>query len=72
MEITRLNVAPYIGGGAIISTGDDSDVGVLLTGGIDVPINTQFTATAGVNVGFVDDDTDVGVMIGVGYNFSGL
>ncbi len=72
LEITRLNVAPYIGGGAIISTGDDSDVGVLLTGGIDVPINTQFTATAGVNVGFVDDDTDVGVMIGVGYNFSGL
>ena len=72
LEITRFNVAPYIGGGAIISTGDDSDVGVLLTGGIDVPINTQFTATAGVNVGFVDDDTDVGVMIGVGYNFSGL
>ncbi len=72
LEITRLNVAPYIGGGAIISTGDDSDVGVLLTGGIDVPINTQFTATAGVNVGFVDDDTDVGVMVGVGYNFSGL
>ena len=72
LEITRFNVAPYIGGGAIISTGDGSDVGVLLTGGIDVPINTQFTATAGVNVGFVDDDTDVGVMIGVGYNFSGL
>ena len=72
LEITRFNVAPYIGGGAIISTGDDSDIGVLLTGGIDVPINPQFTATAGVNVGFVDDDTDVGVMIGVGYNFSGL
>ncbi len=71
LEITRLNVAPYIGGGAIISTGDDSNVGVLLTGGIDVPLTTQFTATAGVNVGFVDD-TDVGVILGVGYNFSGL
>ncbi len=72
LEITRFNVAPYIGGGAIISAGDDSDVGILLTGGLDVPITTQFTATAGVNVGFVDDDTDVGVMVGVGYNFSGL
>lgn len=71
VETTRFNVAPYVGGGAIISTGDDSDVGVLLTGGIDVPINSQFTATAGVNVGFVDE-TDVGVILGVGYNFSGL
>ncbi len=71
LQITRYSVAPYIGGGAVISTGDNSDVGLLLTGGIDVPITTQFTATAGVNVGFVDE-TDVGIMLGVGYNFSGL
>ncbi len=68
---TRFNIAPYIGGGAVISTGDNSDVGLLLTGGVDVPITPRFTATAGVNVGFVDD-TDVGLVIGVGYNFSGL
>ncbi len=61
VEISRFNIAPYIGGGAIISTGDDSNVGVLLTGGVDVPINPRFTATAGVNVGFVDQ-TDVGVI----------
>lgn len=71
VETTRFNVAPYIGGGAVISTGDDTDIGVLLTGGIDVPITSQFTATAGVNVGLVDE-TDVGVILGVGYNFSGL
>jgi hypothetical protein len=71
VETTRFNIAPYVGGGAVISTGDNSDVGVLLTGGIDVPINSQFTATAGVNVGFVDD-TDVGLILGVGYNFSGF
>ncbi len=71
VETTRFNVAPYIGGGAVISTGDDSDIGVLLTGGIDVPINSQFTATAGVNVGFVDE-TNIGVILGVGYNFSGF
>jgi len=71
VEATRFNIAPYAGGGVVISTGDDSDVGLLLTGGIDVPINSRFTATAGVNVGFVGD-TDVGLVIGVGYNFSGL
>ena len=71
IEATRFSIAPYVGGGAVISTGDDSEVGVLLTGGIDVPINSQFTATAGVNVGFVGD-TDVGLILGVGYNFSGL
>lgn len=71
VEIGTYTIAPYVGAGAIISTGDDSNVGVLVTGGIDVPITSRFTATAGVNVGFVDD-TDVGLLIGVGYNFSGL
>ncbi|MBE9053382.1 hypothetical protein IQ243_23750 [Nostocales cyanobacterium LEGE 11386] len=64
----QINVAPYLGGGAAISTGRDSSVGVLLTGGVDVPVSPQFTATAGVNVGFVDE-TEVGLLLGVGYNF---
>ncbi|WP_052672280.1 hypothetical protein [Aliterella atlantica] len=71
VEVGPYSIAPYVGAGALISTGDNSDVGVLITGGIDVPITSQFTATAGVNVGFVGD-TDVGILIGVGYNFSGL
>ena len=60
--------APYIGGGVAISTGRDSTVGALITGGVDVPLSPQFTATAGVNVGFIDE-TEVGVLLGVGYNF---
>ncbi|KYC35545.1 hypothetical protein WA1_06900 [Scytonema hofmannii PCC 7110] len=68
LEITQVNVAPYIGGGVAISTGRDSTVGALITGGVDVPLSPQITATAGVNVGFIDD-TDVGLLVGVGYNF---
>lgn len=64
-------VAPYIGGGIAIETSDDSDVGLLLTGGVDFPISPEFTATAAVNAAFLDE-TDVGLLLGVGYNFSGL
>jgi hypothetical protein len=66
-----LPIAPYVGAGAAIQTGDDSEVSFLLSGGIDVPITRQFTATAAVNAAFFDE-TDIGLMIGVGYNFRGL
>ncbi|BAY24009.1 multi-sensor hybrid histidine kinase [Calothrix sp. NIES-2100] len=60
-----------VGAGVAIETSDDPDVGLLLTGGVDVPLNTNFTATAGVNAAFLDE-TDVGLMLGVGYNFTGF
>jgi hypothetical protein len=63
--------APYVGGGLAIATGDNSDVGPMLTAGADVPIGDRLTANAGVNVGFFDS-TSVGLTIGVGYNFEGL
>ncbi|KJH70876.1 hypothetical protein [Aliterella atlantica] len=66
-----LPLAPYVGAGVSIATGDNDNIGLLLTGGIDVPLNSQFTANAAVNVG-IADETDVGLAIGVGYNFSGL
>ncbi len=65
----RINLAPYVGAGAIITTSDDSTVGFLLTGGIDLPLTEQFTATAGVNLGFNTDTVGVGLIVGVGYNF---
>lgn len=68
LQITQLNVAPYIGGGVAVSTGRDSTVGALISGGIDVPLSPQITATGGVNVSFIDQ-TDVGLLVGVGYNF---
>ena len=63
--------APYIGAGIGIATGDNSDVAPMLTAGVDVPIASQFTATAAVNAGFFDS-TSVGLAIGVGYNFGGF
>lgn len=63
--------APYIGGGLAIATGDNSDVGPMITAGADVPIGNQLAANAGVNVGFFDS-TSVGLTIGIGYNFEGL
>jgi hypothetical protein len=64
-----LPFAPYVGVGAAIKTGnDDSKVGFLVSGGVDIPLNQQFTANAAVNAGFFDQ-TDVGLLLGVGYNF---
>lgn len=70
--VEPLPIAPYVGVGAAVKTGgDDSKVAFLVSGGVDVPLNRQFTATASVNAGFFDQ-TDVGFLIGVGYNFSGF
>jgi hypothetical protein len=66
-----LAIAPYVGVGAAYKTGDDSQFAFLVSGGIDVPLTPQFTATASVNAGFFDE-TDVGLLLGVGYNFTGL
>lgn len=71
-----LRIAPYVGAGVIIYTGDDDDdandedggIGLLLTGGVDIPLSRQFTANAGLNVG-IGDETDIGLSVGVGYNF---
>ncbi len=64
----KIIVIPYVGAGAAISTSGDSTVGFLLTGGVDVPLSREFTATAGLNVGFLDR-TDVGLRLGIGYHF---
>jgi hypothetical protein len=66
-----LAIAPYVGVGAAYKTGNDSQFAFLVSGGIDVPLTPQFTATASVNAGFFDQ-TDVGLLLGVGYNFTGL
>ncbi len=63
-----LPIAPYVGAGAAIKTGNDTQVAFLVSGGIDVPLNAQFTANAAVNAAFFDE-TDIGLSIGVGYNF---
>jgi hypothetical protein len=66
-----ITAAPYLGAGVIISTGDDGTLGFLISGGVDVPLSRNFTATAGLNVGFVDG-AEVGLLVGVGYTFPNI
>ncbi len=71
--IQPTSFVPYLGGGAIVATGSgNSDIGFLLSGGIDLPISRDFTATAGLNVGFIRSNTDFGILLGVAYNISGF
>ncbi|MCU0545084.1 MAG: hypothetical protein MUE44_23400 [Oscillatoriaceae cyanobacterium Prado104] len=63
-----ITAAPYLGAGVAVSTGDNSNLGFLISGGVDVPLSSNFTATAGLNVGFLDG-AEVGLLLGVGYTF---
>ncbi|MEH1842413.1 MAG: fasciclin domain-containing protein [Nostoc sp.] len=62
------NISPYVGAGVAIEANANTDVGLLLTGGVDLPVGSRFTVTGAVNAAFLDD-TDVGLLFGVGYNF---
>ena len=66
-----ITAAPYAGAGVIVSTGDNGNFGFLITGGVDVPLSRNFTATAGLNIGFLDG-AEVGLLVGVGYTFPNL
>ncbi|MBE9184328.1 hypothetical protein IQ270_06230 [Microcoleus sp. LEGE 07076] len=66
-----ITAAPYLGAGVTISTGDNSNFGFLISGGVDVPLSRNFTATAGLNVGFLDG-AEVGLLLGVGYTFPNI
>jgi uncharacterized surface protein with fasciclin (FAS1) repeats len=61
-------IAPYIGAGVAIEANVDTDFGLLLTGGVDIPLGTRFTLNGAVNAAFMDE-TDVGLQLGLGYNF---
>jgi hypothetical protein len=62
------SISPYLGAGVAIDTNNNTDIGLLLTGGVDVPLGSRFTLNGAVNAAFLDQ-TDVGVLLGVGYNF---
>ena len=67
-RVAGLTVSPYVGGGIAIATGDDAAVDFLATGGVDVPLSPQISATASVNASLFSNPA-VGLMLGVGYNF---
>ncbi len=62
------SISPYVGAGVAIDTSDDVDFGFLLTGGVDFPLSSRFTINGAVNAAFMND-TDVGLSLGIGYNF---
>ncbi|MCU0570988.1 MAG: hypothetical protein MUF49_31025 [Oculatellaceae cyanobacterium Prado106] len=64
----RLDAAPFVGGGVAISTDGEAVVRPLATAGIDIPIADRLTGNAAVNFAFFDD-TEIGITLGVGYNF---
>ncbi len=66
-----LPFSPYVGAGVALATGDGSELSFLITGGVDVPLSDKLTATAAVNAAFFDE-TDLGLSVGVGYNFGGF
>lgn len=64
-------VYPFVGGGiAVEDFFGDFNVNALVTTGVDVPILRRLTGTVRLNFGFAEDDTDIGLLLGVGYNFS--
>ncbi|PZO20181.1 MAG: hypothetical protein DCF25_07135 [Leptolyngbya foveolarum] len=67
-------ISPYAGVGASYIDGDNSsDLGLLVSGGVDVPVSEQFTVNAQANyAGIFSDSQNFGVTVGVGYNFGGL
>ena len=64
----RVVAFPFVGGGLLLRTNNGLKVNPLVTTGVDVPLFNDFTATARVSVGFTDN-TDVGLLLGVGYKF---
>jgi len=64
-----IRFAPFLGGGVALSTDGDDNIGFLLTGGVDVPLSRSFVANGSINIGFIEDETDIGIILGVGYTF---
>ncbi|NJM58914.1 MAG: hypothetical protein HC857_17990 [Synechococcales cyanobacterium RU_4_20] len=62
------DLLPFAGGGIRVDTENDTNFGVLLTGGADYRFSERWTANGSVNVTFIDD-TDIDFTAGVGYTF---
>ena len=61
----------FAGAGLAFSTGDEDNVGLIVTGGVDWPFGPNFVANAALTGGiFVDGAADLGISFGIGYSFS--
>ncbi|MEO1093336.1 MAG: outer membrane beta-barrel protein [Cyanobacteria bacterium J06638_28] len=64
IEVGQFNMYPFAGAGADIS----DEVGLLINGGVDIPISRDFTLNGQLNWR-TTNDTGLGLSLGVGYNF---
>ena len=60
-------IVPFLGGGGVFTTNDQDNAGFLITGGADWRLSDDFVANAGLHVGFIEDSTDIGLVLGIGY-----
>jgi len=67
----RTIVFPFAGAGVSVET-DEFDVNPFIAAGVDVPIIDRLTGTARINASFDQNGTDVGVVLGVGYDIFSL
>jgi hypothetical protein len=66
----RTIAAPFIGGGAQLRYADGLFVSPAVSGGVDIPMSSNFTGTVRLNAGFPNNrSADVGLIIGAGYSF---
>jgi hypothetical protein len=63
-------LSPFIGGGAMLRYDRGLYISPAISGGVDLPISKNCTGTVRLNAGFPSDrNADVGILVGVGYNF---
>ncbi|WP_339375233.1 hypothetical protein [Stenomitos frigidus] len=67
----RVSFALYMDVGASFSTGDRKNADLIVSGGVDIPLSPPFTLTAGANAGVING-IELGVLVGIGYNFVGF
>lgn len=64
-----ITLAPYVGGGITLDFGDDDELDLLLSAGVDVPITENLGATVGFNIGPFEG-FDLGLSLGLVYMFN--
>jgi hypothetical protein len=74
VEERSVSLVPFVGAGIALNNlfKDDSQIGFVLTGGVDVPIAYRLTATGRVVSAFFGDSTDVAIALGIGYTYTGF
>ncbi len=72
-DVGGFQLRPYAGAGVSYtdSEDNDSDINLLLSAGVDVPVSQQFTFNAQLNYGVLND-SQFGGTVGVGYNLGNL